>query len=55
MPQTITVPGVGDIQFPDGMSDSDISAAIQKNYPQIHGAQQATAAPQSFLGNAPIL
>ena len=52
MPQTVTVPGVGDIQFPDGMSDSDISAAIQRNYPQIHGTQQNTAASQSFLGNA---
>lgn len=31
MPQTIRVPGMGDVQFPDGMSDEDITAAIQRN------------------------
>ena len=37
MAQTITIPHVGDVDFPDNMSSDDISAAIQKNYPQIHG------------------
>jgi len=29
MPKTVTVPGVGDVDFPDGMSDADISEAIR--------------------------
>lgn len=40
MPQTVNVPGVGQLQFPDGMSQQDMAAAIQHNFPQIHGAQQ---------------
>lgn len=32
----VNVPGVGVLQFPDGMSDADMAAAIQKNFPQIH-------------------
>lgn len=31
MPQTIEVPGYGDVEFPDGMTDDQISAAIQQN------------------------
>lgn len=31
MPQIIDVPGMGNVEFPDGMSDQDIVAAIQKN------------------------
>lgn len=31
MPQVIEVPGHGQVEFPDGMSDQDITAAIQKN------------------------
>lgn len=34
MPQQIDVPGMGIVEFPDGMSDADISAAIQKNLPK---------------------
>lgn len=37
MGQSVNVPGVGLLQFPDGMSQDDMSAAIQRNYPQIHG------------------
>jgi len=33
MPQIIEVPGMGQVEFPDGMSDDDISAAIRKNMP----------------------
>lgn len=36
MSQTVTVPGVGDLEFPDGMSEQDMAAAIQKNFPQVH-------------------
>lgn len=45
MAQQINVPGVGVLSFPDGMSDSDISAAIHKNFPQVGsppGAAKAT-------------
>lgn len=53
MPQTINVPGVGALQFPDGMSDQDMAAAIQKNFPQIHGTQpvQQQQAPRPRLGD----
>jgi hypothetical protein len=34
MPQQIDVPGMGIVEFPDGMSDADITAAIQKNMPK---------------------
>jgi hypothetical protein len=30
MPKTVEVPGIGNIEFPDSMSDADISAAIRK-------------------------
>lgn len=33
MPQQIEVPGMGIVEFPDGMSDDQISAAIQQNMP----------------------
>lgn len=36
MSQTVEVPGVGDLEFPDGMSQPDMAAAIKKNFPQIH-------------------
>jgi hypothetical protein len=31
MPQVVEVPGMGDVEFPDDMSDDQIAAAIQKN------------------------
>lgn len=31
MPQLINVPGMGIVKFPDGMSDGEISSAIQRN------------------------
>ncbi len=31
MPQIIDIPGHGQVEFPDGMSDQDITGAIQKN------------------------
>ncbi len=44
MSQKVTVPGVGTLEFPDGMSQPDMAAAIQQNFPQIHQPK----APQSF-------
>ncbi len=32
MAQTVTIPGVGDVEFPDGMSSADVSAAAKKLY-----------------------
>lgn len=34
MPQIIEVPGHGQVEFPDGMSDAQIAAAIKQNMPQ---------------------
>jgi hypothetical protein len=36
MTVTVNIPGVGSLNFPDGMSQPDMAAAIQKNFPQIH-------------------
>src|SRR5579859_3403893 len=44
MPQLVNVPGVGPLSFPDGMSDADMAAAIQKNFPQIHQPQAPAGA-----------
>lgn len=44
MPQIIDVPGRGQVEFPDGMSDADITSAIKKNMPK-------TAAPKAPQGN----
>lgn len=35
--QLVNVPGVGQLRFPAGMSQQDMAAAIQRNFPQIHG------------------
>ena len=40
MSQSVTVPGVGTLQFPDGMSQVDMAAAIKKNFPEIHDPQR---------------
>ena len=45
MVQAVNVPGVGVVNFPDGMSPQDMASAIQKNFPQIH-APPAAAPPQ---------
>lgn len=36
MTQAVNIPGVGTVNFPDGMAQGDIESAIQKNFPQIH-------------------
>lgn len=35
MPQQIEIPGKGIVEFPDGMANDAIAAAIQKNYPDL--------------------
>lgn len=37
MPQRIEVPGMGIVEFPDGMSDDQIAAAIKQNMPKSEG------------------
>jgi hypothetical protein len=46
MPQQIDVPGMGIVEFPDGMKDADISAAIQRSMPN-----QAAATPSPQMSN----
>lgn len=44
MTQSVNVPGVGQLNFPDGMSQPDMAAAIQRNFPQIHDPVGASSA-----------
>lgn len=48
MPQIIEVPGYGEVEFPDNMSDEQISAAIQQNMMQAQ-PQTAPQEPQRTL------
>lgn len=50
MTQAVQVPGVGTLQFPDGMSQADMAAAIQKNFPHIHDAPATGAQQEPALG-----
>lgn len=53
MAQQVNVSGVGILEFPDGMSDADMAAAIQKNFPQIHSrtnyGNPAESGTESYL------
>lgn len=49
MPQIIEVPGMGQVEFPDGMSDGDISAAIKKTL-----AAQSKPNPAKDFGGIPL-
>jgi hypothetical protein len=48
MTQAVNVPGVGTLNFPDGMSQADMAAAIQKNFPQIHESSAQASSPDGF-------
>src|SRR5579885_1113347 len=43
MAQLVQVPGIGQLSFPDGMSQQDMAAAIYKNFPQLRPQATATA------------
>jgi len=43
MPKIIEVPGMGQVPFPDGMTDADISQAIQRNLRTVQSAPAPTA------------
>src|SRR5262245_4133836 len=45
MPQTIDIPGMGLVEFPDGMSDDQITTAIKANMPD--APKPATAADRA--------
>jgi hypothetical protein len=45
----IEVPGVGKVEFPAGMSDSEIAVAIQRNFPD---AVQKTQGPYAALADS---
>lgn len=47
-PQIIEIPGVGQVEFPDGMSDSEISAAAAKLYQEA----SADSGPKMGFGRA---
>lgn len=63
MSQRIDVPGIGIVEFPDGMNDAEISAAIRRNMPKRDHLAEARAqqmsemsGPQQFIagmGKAP--
>jgi hypothetical protein len=48
MAQQIDVPGMGIVEFPDGMSDADITAAIQRNLPKQEPSGSVTGAAKSL-------
>lgn len=47
MPQRIDVPGMGVVEFPDGMSDKDIVAAIKRNMTAQQPAQPQDQGPST--------
>lgn len=56
MPQTIEVPGHGMVEFPDGMTDDQIVAAIKANTPsqQQQPEDQSPQWMQSLANSAPV-
>src|SRR6476646_2763050 len=50
MPKKVTVPGVGDVDFPDGMSDADITRAIETDILPHAKTSGAVAAPEPSGG-----
>lgn len=50
MPQQIDVPGMGVVEFPDGMSDDDIAQAIKRSMP----AQPAPTGLQEIQASMPL-
>ena len=49
MPQRIEVPGMGVVEFPDGMSDAEIAAAIKRNMPS-QSYESGKRAPGALQG-----
>lgn len=56
MPQRIEVPGMGIVEFPDGMSDDQIASAIKQNMPKPSGQSGlAMGLSDPFHGGAQLL
>lgn len=55
MSQEVEVPGVGKLEFPDGMSQSDMAAAIKRNFPQIHKQGVSKAASDMAAEDVGVL
>jgi hypothetical protein len=53
MPQQIEIPGQGIVEFPDGMSDAQIAAAIKQNMPSL-GAVGNTVDAAKGLGSGVV-
>ena len=52
MAQQVDVPGIGIVEFPDSMSDTDIVSAIQKNAPKDNSGSVSGAAKSLGVGAA---
>jgi len=50
MPQRIDVPGMGVVEFPDGMSDDQIASAIRRNMPQ-----EQPKGPEEGIGQSMLI
>ena len=46
MPKTVTIPGVGDVDFPDTMSNEEIAFAAKRLAPKAHGVGAPMMAQQ---------
>lgn len=55
MPQQIEVPGLGLVEFPDGMSDADMAAAIRRNLAQQPAPSPAHPADDVGVGEAMLI
>jgi hypothetical protein len=49
MTQIVEIPGIGQVEFPDGMSDDQISAAIRQNMPK-----ESSASPLKIVGSTAV-
>lgn len=54
-PKIVQVPSIGNIQFPGDMPDDQISAAIQKNYPQLSAPAPVTDPTQQAANRTGFL
>lgn len=55
MPQLIEVPGYGDVEFPDDMSDEQIAQAIRKNIAPQAKAEQPSSPVEAMSGSERFL
>ncbi len=51
MPNLVEIPGIGEVEFPDGMTPDDIAAAIEQMQQGQAPAADAAAVPQASFGD----